>query len=138
MTTQPRRRDPVIPMPVTRRGKILFALGLTVWFMVLMLPCALFWLSSGGEIHLQHASIPESGIHPFLKISTVMNPDARGFHITTSYVATQSESAMCVQTNVSYLLWQSRGDNPNTSYCDCYARTEDQWQSTGTTSGACP
>jgi len=138
MTTQPRRRDPVIPMPVTRRGKIFFALGLTAWFLVLMLPCALFWLASGGEVHLQHGSIPESGVHPFLKIGTVMNPDARGFQITTSTITNQSDTALCVQTNVSYALWQSRSENPNTSYCDCYTRVEDQWQSASTISGACP
>jgi hypothetical protein len=138
MTTQPRPRGPIVPMPITRRGKILFALGLTAWFLLLMMPCALFWLASGGEIHLEHASIPESALHPFLKIGTVMNRDARGFQITTSYVANQTDDAMCVQTNVSYALWQSRGENPNTSFCDCYTHTEDQWQSTSTTSGACP
>lgn len=137
MTTQPRPRNPIIPAPVTRRGKILFALGLAVWFLVLMTPCALFWLASGGEVYLQHANIPESAVHPLLKIGTVMNPDHRGLNITTSYVTSQSDSAMCVQTNVNYLLWQSRGESPATSYCDCYTRAEDQWQSTGTTTGVC-
>lgn len=138
MTTQPKPRNPIIPAPTTRRGKIFFALGLILWFLVLMLPCGLFWFASGNQLTLHHANIPEPVQHPLLQIGTVMNPRERGLNITTSYVTHQTDSAMCVQTNVSYLLWQSRSESPSTSFCDCYTRVDDLWHSTGSTSGACP
>jgi hypothetical protein len=137
MTTAP-RRNPVLPMPRTRRGKILFALGLILWFSVLMLPCGLFWFASGGEIILHHANIPEPVTHPLLQIGTVMNSQESGMQITTSYITTQTDTDMCVQTNVSYLLWKSRSENPNTSFCDCYQRENESWLATSTTSGNCP
>lgn len=136
MTTK--RRDPILPMPRTRRGKILFALGLVLWFSILMLPCTLFWFASGGEIILHHASIPEPVTHPLLQIGTVMNSRDSGMQITTSYITNQTDADMCVQTNVSYLLWKSRGENQNTSFCDCYKRENESWLATSTTSGGCP
>jgi len=137
MTPTPRRRDPILPMPITRRGKILFALGLIVWFSVLMLPCALFWFASGGEIILHHANIPEPVMHPLLQIGTVMNAQESGMQITTSTITNQTGTNLCVQTNVSYVLWKSRGGDQNTSFCDCYQRENESWLATSTTSGGC-
>lgn len=138
MTTRTPRRDPVLPMPVTRRGKILFALGLLLWFSLLMLPCGLFWFASGNEIVLQHGSIPDPVSHPLLQIGTVMNAKERGMKITTSYITSQTDAQMCVQTNASYVLWQTSTNSPNASFCDCYARANDTWSLTTTTSGTCP
>ncbi len=138
MTTRRANRGPILPMPTTRRGKILFALGLIVWFTLLMMPCALFWFASGHELTLQHASIPEPVIHPLLQLGTVMNPKERGMKITTSFTTHQTETNLCVETHVNYLLWQSRGGDQATAFCDCYQRNADSWQSVSTNSGVCP
>ena len=137
MTIPPRPRGPVLPMPRTRRGKIFFALGLIIWFTLLMAPCGLFWMASGGEIILHHANIPEPVSHPLLQINSISESDYRGVRIVTSFVSSQTETNMCVQTQANYLLWHSRGENPNTTFCDCYARENDSWSFTATTSGAC-
>jgi hypothetical protein len=137
MTIPPPPRGPILPMPRTRRGKTFFALGLVIWFLLLMSPCALFWFASGGELILHHANIPDPVSHPLLQIGTISESDYRGLRITTSYVTTQTETNMCVETHANYLLWRSRGESPNTAFCDCYARANDTWQFTTTTSGVC-
>lgn len=140
MTTTPRaRRDPILPMPTTQRGKVLFALGLVFWFALLMLPCALFWFASGNQINLQHASIPEAYLHPYLRIGTIMEPDARGLQITRSFLSSETETAACVQTDVRYLLWHNREGDINTTFCECYSRpaADALWSTTTSSPGAC-
>lgn len=126
---------------VTKKRSPLRRIGcgllLVVWFTVLMLPLFLFILAVNGEIRIGHSGdMPDKHEHPLLELSLVMEADFRGLRITNAAVAQRDgEDALCVQTNVRYLLWQGEGD-PAT-FCDCYARAGENWELTETLMGAC-
>ena len=134
-----RTRKPVLPMPTTRVGRFGCGIALVVWFTLLMTPCALFWLAFQGDIILNHASIPEAQIHPFLQIGLVMDTETRGLRITRSIPQTVTEQAMCVETWVDYFVWQSDGGAESARYCDCYSRTSSTspWFDEGRTNSHC-
>lgn len=120
-----RTRKPVLPMPTTRLGKLGCGFALVVWFTILLTPCALFWLAFQGDIVISHGSIPEPQEHPLLRISLIMDADQRGFQFTRSILQpSQAEDALCVETVVNYLMWQSKDSAPPAVYCDCYSRTQ--------------
>lgn len=135
-----RTRKPIIPIPTTRRGKALFALALVAWFAILLLPCAFFALATFGEITLSHGAIPESASHPWLKVRLIMDADNRGLQFTRSAILPDGEEEVCVETHVSYLMWQTRQIGElGVIYCDCYARTSSEmpWQLETTVTGQC-
>lgn len=115
-----------------------FGCGLAVlaWLLVLLIPGFLFLLAIQGEIVLWHGGdVPASESHPLLQVKLLMEIETRGLNITRSTPVTQSESETCMQTVVSYLLWQ--GEGSNVSYCDCYERANETWQLTSTGDGSC-
>lgn len=135
-----RTRKPIIPMPTTRRGRFGCGAALLAWFFLLMLPCALFSLAFNGDITFQHADVPEPESHPFLQISLVMDADNRGFSVTRSWVHSQAPQALCMETAVNYLLWETRNQSdPNIVFCDCYERDtqESMWNLETTVANAC-
>jgi hypothetical protein len=115
--------------PIKRVG---CSLLLVLWFTLLLSPCALFYLAANGEIRVWHADIPEAHAHPRLLIELVSEVDYRGLQFTRSFEVNSSEldDLSCVQTDVSYFLWESVEDNQDVSYCDCYIKddTESKWQ----------
>lgn len=136
----PSTRQPIIPVPTTPRGKIGCAIGLVLWFIVMMTPCTLFWFGFGNEFIIPHANVPDAHEHPLFKLGLMMTADYRGLSITNSSIITTDDNALCVQTNVNFLLWENRNqDDPATVYCDCYAREnrETSWQLLRTESGKC-
>jgi hypothetical protein len=139
MTVNKPPRQPILPMPTTRRGKIGCGIALVLWFALLCLPCVMFWFASGNEIHIAHSSVPEAYDHPFLEIGLIMTTDNRGIKFKSSNIISNGDNAVCVQTNLNYVLWYSREENPSTSFCDCYKRddTESTWSRTETISGEC-
>ena len=132
-----RTRKPVIPIPTTAPGKALFGLGLLVWFAILMLPCAFFFLAINGSITFHHAQIPEPDAHPLLQVDLVMDVDHRGLKITRAVVHT-SAPLFCVSTHVDFFLWQQRqpGDL-DVAFCDCYAGESGAWTLESTQPGGC-
>lgn len=125
-----RTRKPIITIPKSRLGMVFFGLGVVVWFAILMLPCAMFSLATGGEIRISHGDIPEREAHPLFQLNLVMDIDNRGFQITRSSVLPDGEQDVCIQTHVSYIMWETDGTAESVSYCDCYERaaSDSDWQ----------
>lgn len=140
-TTPPApERRPIIGAPTTIRGKIGCALGLVIWFSILLTPCAMFWLASGNSLIIHHGSVPDPESHPLLEIGLFMDADNSGFKIIRSQITTGDDTGICMQTTVNYLLWQSsETGNPDAVFCDCYLRDESEspWQLDSTTMTAC-
>ena len=100
---------------------------LIIWFTLLLTPCVFFYLASNGEIRIWHSDIPEPHTHPRFLIELITEVDYRGLRFVNTSVVDPvlDDNALCVQTNVSYFLWETAEDNQDTSYCDCYARETD-------------
>lgn len=131
-----RTRKPLIPSPKTRLGKIFFALGITLWFAILMLPCALFYMATVDEITFHHADVPRPDAHPMFRVQLIMEPDNRGFQITRSFIASSDANQQCLQTHVNYIFWQTNQSDTDAVFCDCYE--QQTRQSLGTTMQPCP
>ena len=114
---------------------------LPIWFLLLLAPCALFYLAANGEIRLWHGNIPQSHAHPLLLVSLISEMDNRGLRIETSHPVTSvsSELSVCVQTDVRFLLWQTKFSNQDVTYCDCYSHGDSDlvWQLDGTYGDYC-
>lgn len=139
VTTQPSSRRPILTIPTTRAGKVAFGIALVLWFMLLSLPCAMFWFASGNEISIPHGSVPDAYDHPLLELGLIMTAENRGLKIKTSSIMSRGDNAVCVQTSLNYILWYSQESNPSTTLCDCYGRisTDKSWSSTTSTAGQC-
>lgn len=126
------------PNPIKRLG---CGLLLVIWFMLLLTPCTLFYLATNGEIRVWHSDIPEPHSHPRLLVELVSEIDYRGLRLERSSSVDNdlSDNATCVQTSVSYLLWESIEDDLDTTYCDCYVREDDvsEWVLTSTVLNMC-
>lgn len=135
-----RSRRPLITVPDSRFGKLGCGLLVVIWFAVLMLPCAMFWLATGNAFTLNHANVPEPQEHPLLQVQLIMDVDNRGLQISRSSIQQSSETNLCVSSQVNYLLWASDGDDLNVAFCQCYDRetANDAWTFVGTQStGLC-
>ena len=125
--------------PIRRLG---CGLLLVCWFILLMTPCALFYLAANGEIRLWHRDeVPQADVYPLLLISLVSAVDHRGLRIENSSIAMggADENALCMQTHVRFVLWESDESSQDVSYCDCYRRADAAaaWQLDRTFGGAC-
>lgn len=125
--------------PIQRLG---CGLLLICWFILLMTPCALFYLAANGEIRLWHRNeVPQADVYPLLLISLVSAVDHRGLRIENSSIALggADENALCMQTHVRFVLWQSDENSQDASYCDCYQRDDAAaaWQLDRTFGGDC-
>ena len=111
------------------------------WFLLLLTPCALFYLAANGEIRIHHADIPQPHEHPRLQISLISEADDRGLRIVTSFIVEPSDAdrALCVETDVRFVLWESSAGDQDSRYCDCYGRASATaaWELTDTFGGAC-
>jgi hypothetical protein len=132
------------PAPAKRRSRprrLGCGLALLFWFTLLLTPCALFYLAAKGEIRLNHRDIPQPHAHPLLLVSLISETDDRGLRIETSWTANDQsdELAVCVETEVRFLLWEYSGGNQNVHYCDCYERPapEASWELTRTFGDVC-
>lgn len=113
---------------------------LAVWLPLILLPLFFLILATQGEFALWHAeSFPDGDEHPFLQAKLLMEIDTRGLNVTRSYIssANAQDTAVCVQTNVRFLLWQ--GEGMPVDYCDCYTRdaAEDPWGFQARAQGVC-
>lgn len=125
------------PHPIKRFG---CGVLLVIWFTLLLTPCGLFYLAGNGEIRIWHNDIPEPEVHPRLLLELVTEIDYRGLQLTRSFpVSSASDNSVCVQTDVSFFLWQSIEDDLDSSYCDCYERTDldSTWQLSDTSTSIC-
>lgn len=120
--------------PLQRLG---CGMALVLWFTFLLTPCACIFLATQGEIIIPNGNVPEPESHPLLQIDLISEIDYRGFRIVTTGLYGDTEDTVCVQSNISYVLWQGEGE-PAT-YCDCYTRpsSDAAWGLTSTEQGGC-
>lgn len=117
---------------IERKRNPLRRLGCTIllilWFIFLLLPLFLFIMAVQKEITIAHAGdIPESYQHPLFQVQLVMEQDYRGLRIVNATLHNGTDTTICVQTNVRYVLWQGEGESA--TFCRCYERdnSESQW-----------
>jgi hypothetical protein len=134
-----RTRRTIIPRPTTPLAKVGCGAALVVWFAILLLPLAMFWLGSGRTITIPRGGIPDASDHPRLELRLIMDADNRGLQVKRAGVAQQNAELICIQESVTYLLWQSDENSENALYCQCYERESinAQWSLRGTTDGVC-
>ncbi len=110
------------------------------WFALLLTPCGLFYLAANGEIRLEHGRIPDPHAHPRLLVALISESDDRGLRIESSTIlSSHNDTDLCVETAVTFLLWESSGGNQNVKYCDCYRRSDaaSAWNLISTHGAAC-
>ncbi|MCL4253889.1 MAG: hypothetical protein KJ043_08925 [Anaerolineae bacterium] len=101
---------------------------LILWFIFLLLPLFLFIMAVQQEITIAHAGdIPESYQHPLFQVQLVMEEDYRGLRIVNATLHNGTDTNICVQTNVRYMLWEGEGESA--TFCRCYERdsAESEW-----------
>jgi hypothetical protein len=107
--------------------------AVVLWFLLLLTPCLCFYFSVQQEVTISLGAAPGQSLRVWL----VMEARTRGLGISAGTVARENETALCVETTTTYLLWQ--GQPQNTVYCECYARDESAqaWAYQGSTPGSC-
>jgi hypothetical protein len=123
-TQTPRRR------PIRRIG---CTIALVIWFTILLLPCFLIVFAVQQQIVISQGGAPGQE----LRIWLISEAEQRGFGVSSTSVRQTNANALCVQTDVRFLLWAGSADPVN--YCDCYERTnaESEWSLTNTSTGVC-
>ncbi len=116
--------------PLRRVGCII---GLVIWFAILLLPCFLLILATQGEITISTGSARGQQTRLWL----ISEADERGLALSTTSTRQDGENALCVQTDVRFLLWT--GSSDPLSYCECYDRgnAEDSWSFIESINGVC-
>lgn len=125
-----KRRNPI--------RRIIVGFGVVIWFGVLLIPLFFFILAANGEFTIGHGNIPERDSHPRLKVDLISEIDYRGLGFTRSVFLPTDELNSCVETHISYFLWEGEGEPA--VYCECYIResTDNDWQFTETITSSCP
>ncbi len=122
---QPARRS-----PLRRTGCVI---ALIVWFAILLLPCFFIVLAVQQEISITTGSAPGQ----LTRLWLISEADQRGLALSTGAAHSSGENAVCVQTDVRFLLWA--GESEPVTYCECYERSSasDAWAFTTSTTSAC-
>ncbi|NJL94854.1 MAG: hypothetical protein HC915_14625 [Anaerolineae bacterium] len=97
--------------------------GCGLWLVLLLMPCALVTLLVENEIVVPRSDLPE---HEF-RLFFLDGADERGFGLARGSVVKGGEEAgaVCVRTQVDYLLWE--GEASGADYCNCYEAIEGTW-----------
>lgn len=104
-----------------------------VWFMILLVPGFFILMVINGEVSIALGDAPEQKVRVWL-LSEIRE---RGFAISTGSVASRTESEVCVQTRLRYLLWQ--GTPEPADFCECFVRADPnaEWSFTTSWQGEC-
>lgn len=105
-------------------------IALILWFAALLSPCVLLYLAMRGEISITTGSAPEQRVRIWL----VQETQQSGIGLSNAAVL-ETEEALCVQTNVTFVLWRGRAEP--TAYCECYTQTPSGWQTLSVQENAC-
>lgn len=130
-------RKPLFRIPKNPLGRLGCLVLVLLWFMVLLLPCGMIYLATGNSITIPNGDIPEPEQHPRLEIQLIMEIENRGLKLSSSSIASQSETELCINSSANYLLWQSDESATNSQYCQCYQRVDESWQFTEQYEGQC-
>ena len=122
-----------LPPRGSRLRRVGCIIAVIVWFAILLLPCLCLGLASQGEFSVRLGDIPEQS----LRIWLLSESRQRGIGLSRpSVVASSVAGQVCLQTDVSYLLWQ--GTEDATTYCDCFAQSANTtWEPVSHNQGAC-
>lgn len=123
-------------VPVRRRSPLRRAgcvVALIFWFAILLLPCFLIVLAVQQEIVISTGGVPGQQLRLWL----ISEPDERGLGYSTASVRQSEATAVCVQTDVRFLLWA--GSAQPVSYCECYERADEsaEWSFVSSGEGIC-
>lgn len=133
-TTHTAESEPISSAP--RRSllrRVGYAVAVLIWALLMSIPFLLFVLAVRGEISITTGDAPEQR----LRIWLIMDAAQRGVGISTAAAARNGDNT-CVQTDVRFVLWQGKPEEPHT-YCECYQRTVDgEWTALSVLDGACP
>ena len=113
-------------------------LGIIGWLAFISIPFFFIVLAVRGQITIPRGGdIPNRDTYPHLQVRLVMEMDFRGLNITSTMVDRQDSNAVCVQSNVRFILWEGEGESA--TYCECYARPQAgaSWDLTSAVEGAC-
>jgi len=122
----------------SRPRRIALGFLLSLWFLLLLTPCAFLYLAANGEIRINHSDIPEPHAHPRLLLSLISEIQDRGLRIESSTIQPQRADGLhCVETQVRFVLWQTRSENQDTRYCDCYTRVAGGWSLHSSNTDSC-
>jgi hypothetical protein len=130
-------RKPLFRIPQNPLGRLGCMAALVLWFAVLLLPCAMIYLAMGNSITIANNNIPEPEQHPLLELHLIMEIKNRGFRLSSSGIASQTESQLCINNSVTYLLWASDASATDSQYCQCYEAANGTWQFTEQYAGQC-
>lgn len=117
--------------PLRRPGCVA---ALVLWFaLLIVIPVALFMLLTQGQIVIPLGDAPEQEVRIWL----LSEAQVRGFGIANAWQAARSETAVCVEHDVRFLLWM--GEQAPSRYCECYARVDAtaDWSFLSGGEGAC-
>jgi hypothetical protein len=122
-----------VPYRLTRRDKVIRAVGIALVLVCLLIPCGAITLATQGEIVFALGSAPGQELRVWL----VMEAFERGLGISTPNVVSSTDTLVCVQTDVHYALWVGRAEA--TVFCDCYVRADSGsvWSLTSTSAELC-
>lgn len=110
------------PRPWWKRWGCLF--GILAWLALMAIPFCLLLLAFQGDITIHHrGDVPSSFEHPFAQVVLIMEPREQGLRFTRSTVQRLSENEVCMQTYISFWMWEGEGQD-SVSYCKCYARVD--------------
>ncbi|HRQ38655.1 MAG TPA: hypothetical protein PLD25_12175 [Chloroflexota bacterium] len=100
-----------------------YMLIVIIWLMVMCFPTFAFMLAMNGQIEV--GSNPRNHLRFFM----VQEENADG--IGVEWKRPLPGQPACARASVTYLLWESDGQNQNTSFCQCIDPV------TGMASGGC-
>lgn len=122
-----------LPARRSRLGRWGCRLAVVVWFLILLTPCFCLALASQGEISVRLGDIPGQSFRIWL----LSESRQRGVGISRpSVVASSVANQVCLQTDVSFILWA--GSEDATTYCECFAQsTNSTWKFVSNNQGNC-
>ncbi|NWG16625.1 MAG: hypothetical protein HXY41_08320 [Chloroflexi bacterium] len=126
--------DAAMPRPRSRLPRRLGCwVGLALWFVILLSPCALFLLATQGQITVSLGSAPEQT----LRIWLINEIRERGIGISWAATFADGQDGLCVQTDTRFVLWAGRAENA--TFCACYTGggAAGDWTPSRAYSGAC-
>ena len=123
-----------LPSRQTRIGRWGCRFAVVLWFMILLTPCFCLALASQGEISVRLGDIPGQSFRIWL----LNESRQRGIGSSRPSIVANSEAGqVCLQTDVSFVLWA--GSEDATTYCECFAQSSNAaWEMVNTAQGSCP
>ncbi len=112
------RYVPAAPRKPSRMRMARRIMLLVLWFALLLLPLFFIIMVTQGQIVVPLGDAPEHE----LRIWLVSEPRLRGFGIANAWEAERTETTVCVEHDVRFLLWM--GQQEPSRFCECYGRPQ--------------